>query len=55
MTMGWIGVNTWVVLDLALGILDALRGRRHGTGLKYIVGIAIMVDPGRDRDRTAST
>jgi NCS1 family nucleobase:cation symporter-1 len=24
MTMGWLGVNTWVVLDLALGILTHL-------------------------------
>ena len=23
MTMGWIGVNTWVLLDLALGVLGS--------------------------------
>lgn len=40
-SMGWIGVNTWVVLDLVLGILDGL-GYQGGTGAKYLIGLAIM-------------
>ena len=24
LTMGWVGVNTWVVLDLVLGVLDKI-------------------------------
>ncbi len=43
MTIGWLGVNTWVVLDLALGILTHLGVDHPGTGTKYAVGIAIMV------------
>jgi NCS1 family nucleobase:cation symporter-1 len=42
MTMGWLGVNTWVVLDLALGILTHLGIDNPGTGTKYAVGIVIM-------------
>ena len=42
MTMGWLGVNTWVVLDLTLGILTHLGISNPGTGTKYAVGIAIM-------------
>src|SRR5258705_8839946 len=42
MTMGWLGVNTWVVLDLALGILTHLGIDNPGTGTKYVVGIVIM-------------
>lgn len=41
LTMGWIGVNTWVVLDLAMGALGEL-GIHGGTGLKYVVAFAIM-------------
>ena len=33
LTMGWVGVNTWVVLDLTLGVLDEL-GITGGTGLE---------------------
>lgn len=42
LTMGWIGVNTWVVLDLTIGVLDEL-GIEGGTGLKYVVGFALML------------
>jgi NCS1 family nucleobase:cation symporter-1 len=41
LTMGWVGVNTWVVLDLTLGVLDEL-GVSGGTGLKYAIGFALM-------------
>jgi NCS1 family nucleobase:cation symporter-1 len=42
MTMGWLGVNTWVVLDLVLGIFRHLGYDNPGTGTKYAVGIGIM-------------
>jgi len=42
MTMGWLGVNTWVVLDLVLGIFKHLGYDHPGTGTKYAVGIGIM-------------
>jgi NCS1 family nucleobase:cation symporter-1 len=42
MTMGWLGVNTWVVLDLVLGIFKHLGYNHPGTGTKYAVGIGIM-------------
>src|SRR4029079_19319491 len=38
LTMGWVGVNTWVVLDLTLGVLDEL-GVSGSTGLKYVIGL----------------
>jgi purine-cytosine permease-like protein len=41
MAMGWLGVNTWIVLDLALGVLSEM-GYEGGTGTKYALGIAIM-------------
>ncbi|WP_226900010.1 purine-cytosine permease family protein [Nonomuraea phyllanthi] len=41
LTMGWVGVNTWVVLDLVLAILAQL-GVHGGTGLKYLVALVIM-------------
>src|SRR5215211_6648608 len=43
MTMGWLGVNTWVVLDLVLGIFREMGYDNPGTGTKYAVGIGIMV------------
>ena len=43
MTMGWLGVNTWVVLDLVLGIFKNMGYDNPGTGTKYAVGIAIMI------------
>ncbi|GCD96894.1 purine-cytosine permease family protein [Embleya hyalina] len=42
LAMGWVGVNTWVVLDLALAMLDEM-GIRGGSGLKYLVAGVIMV------------
>jgi NCS1 family nucleobase:cation symporter-1 len=41
LTMGWVGVNTWVVLDLVLGVLNEI-GIHGGTGLKYVVGLVLM-------------
>jgi nucleobase:cation symporter-1, NCS1 family len=41
MAMGWLGVNTWIVLDLALGVLDEM-GYTGGTGTKYLLGFLIM-------------
>src|SRR3954471_23332620 len=41
LTMGWVGVNTWVVLDLTLGVLDEI-GVSGGTGLKYVIGFVLM-------------
>ena len=43
MTMGWLGVNTWVVLDLVLGIFKNMGYDHPGTGTKYAVGIGIMI------------
>jgi NCS1 nucleoside transporter family len=42
LTMAWVGVNTWVVLDLALGVLAEL-GLHGGTGLRYVVAAVIML------------
>ncbi len=36
LTMAWVGVNTWVVLDLALAVLAEL-GVEGGTALRYAV------------------
>jgi NCS1 nucleoside transporter family len=42
MTMGWLGVNTWVVLDLVLGIFKHMGYAHPGMGTKYAVGVGIM-------------
>jgi NCS1 nucleoside transporter family len=42
LTMAWVGVNTWVVLDLALAVL-ARMGVQGGVGLEYAVAAVIMV------------
>lgn len=42
LTMAWVGVNTWVVLDLVLAVLGKF-GVEGGLGLKYIVAAIIMV------------
>jgi len=42
MTMGWLGVNTWVVLDLVLGIFKHMGYDNPGTAARYAVGIGIM-------------
>jgi nucleobase:cation symporter-1, NCS1 family len=41
LTMGWVGVNTWVVLDLVLGIL-AEFGVRGTLWLDFVVAAGIM-------------
>jgi len=41
MPMGWVGVNTWIVLDLATGALDKL-GIGGGGALVYVVAFVIM-------------
>jgi NCS1 nucleoside transporter family len=42
LTMAWVGVNTWVVLDLVLAVL-ARMGVHGGVGLEYSVAAVIMV------------
>ena len=41
LTMGWVGVNTWIVLDLAMGVLDEL-GVEGGSGVKYAIAFSLM-------------
>ena len=41
MAMGWLGVNTWIVLDLAVGVLEEL-GISGGEGTRYAIGFSIM-------------
>jgi nucleobase:cation symporter-1, NCS1 family len=41
-TIGWTGVYTWLVLDLALGILDQI-GIHGSTPLRYGLAVALMV------------
>ncbi|MFJ6686980.1 cytosine permease [Streptomyces werraensis] len=41
LTMGWVGVNTSVVLDLAVALLGKV-GIHGGEGLKYVVAAVIM-------------
>ncbi len=41
LTMGWVGVNTWIVLDLAVGVLEEL-GIEGGTTAKYAIGFSLM-------------
>ncbi|OLF15914.1 purine-cytosine permease family protein [Actinophytocola xanthii] len=42
LTMAWVGVNTWVVLDLVLAVLREL-GISGGVGTRYGVAAVIMV------------
>ncbi len=42
LTMAWVGVNTWVVLDLALAVLAEL-GVEGGPALRYAVAASIML------------
>ncbi|TCO17310.1 NCS1 nucleoside transporter family [Kribbella steppae] len=42
LTMAWVGVNTWVVLDLVLAVLGKL-GIEGGIGLEYLVAAVIML------------
>jgi NCS1 family nucleobase:cation symporter-1 len=41
LTMGWVGVNTWIVLDLVDGVLGEL-GWNAGTGTIYVVAFSLM-------------
>ncbi|MEV0298747.1 cytosine permease [Nocardia sp. NPDC050710] len=41
LTMAWVGVNTWVVLDLVLAVLEQI-GIRGGMELKVVVALVIM-------------
>jgi len=40
--LSWVGINTYIVLDLALGVLKEL-GIEGGTGTKYVVAVFIML------------
>jgi NCS1 nucleoside transporter family len=42
LAMGWVGVNTWVILDLAIAMLAKL-GIHGGEGLKYVVAGIVML------------
>ncbi|HEU4948063.1 MAG TPA: cytosine permease [Kribbella sp.] len=42
LAMAWVGVNTWVVLDLVLAVLSKL-GIEGGVGLEYLVAAVIML------------
>ena len=42
LTMAWVGVNTWVVLDLVMAVLAKL-GVHGGVLLEYLVAAVIMV------------
>lgn len=42
MPMGWVAINTWIVLDLAVAALDRM-GLRGGIELKYAIAVAVMV------------
>lgn len=41
LAMGWVGVNTWVILDLAVAMLGRL-GIHGGEGLRYLVAGVVM-------------
>ena len=41
LAMGWIGVNTWIVLDLVIEVLAQL-GYEGGSGTRYVVAFLIM-------------
>lgn len=42
MPMGWVAINTWIVLDLAVAALDRM-GIGGGIELKYAIAVAVMV------------
>jgi NCS1 family nucleobase:cation symporter-1 len=42
MALGWVGVNTWIVLDLAVGVFDQL-GVGDSDLLRYGLALAIML------------
>lgn len=42
MPMGWVAINTWIVLDLAVAALERM-GISGGIELKYVIAIAVML------------
>lgn len=42
MPMGWVAVNTWIVLDLCVAAFDRM-GLSGGPGLKYLIAAVVMV------------
>lgn len=42
MPMGWVAINTWIVLDLAVAALDRM-GIGGGIEVKYLIAIAVML------------
>lgn len=42
MPMGWVAINTWIVLDLAVAALERL-GVSGGIELKYVIAIVVML------------
>lgn len=42
MPMGWVAINTWIVLDLAVAALERM-GMSGGIELKYAIAIAVML------------
>lgn len=42
MSMGWVGVNTWIVLDFAVAALEKM-GLPSGGAVPYIVAAALMI------------
>jgi NCS1 family nucleobase:cation symporter-1 len=43
MPMGWVGVNTWVVLDLAIAAVDRLGINADVGPLRYVIAVVIVV------------
>ena len=43
MPMGWVGVNTWVVLDLAIAAVDRLGITADVGPLRYVIAVVIVV------------
>lgn len=42
MPMGWVAINTWIVLDLAVAALERM-GMSGGIELKYAIAVAVML------------
>ena len=43
MPMGWVGVNTWVVLDLAVAAIDRLGVNADTGPLRYVIAAVILI------------
>ena len=43
MPMGWVGVNTWVVLDLAVAAVDRMGVNADSGPIRYAIAAAIVV------------